>query len=428
MENLHPGFLVGLLVFLLLCSAFFSSSETGMLSLNRYRLRHQAKEGHRGAKRASALLERPDRLLGTILVGNNFVNILASAIATVLAIKLWGEAGIAIATIGLTIVLLIFGEITPKTLAALRPEAVAYPVSLPLLMLQKVLYPLVALLNWISNGLLRLLGVDLTNKGSDSLSTEELRSVVHESGSDMPMKRQSMLLGILDLERVTVDDIMIPRNEVAGIDLEDDLETIVTQLRTTPHTRLPVFRKDINQIEGIVHMRQIARLLSHDQLTRESLLEACNDPYFIPENTPLSTQLVNFQKQKRRIGIVVDEYGDVLGIVTLEDILEEIVGEFSNQDALRSPDIHPQDDGTLVIDGAAYLREVNRALGWQLPCDGPKTLNGLITEALEHIPDSGICLQINQYRLEILQAADNRVKSVRAWVIEAPEESKSDTQ
>ena len=418
MENLHPGFLVGMLVFLLLCSAFFSSSETGMLSLNRYRLRHQAKEGHRGAKRASALLERPDRLLGTILVGNNFVNILASAIATVLAIKLWGEAGIAIATIGLTIVLLIFGEITPKTLAALRPEAVAYPVSLPLLLLQKVLYPLVALLNWISNGLLKLLGVDLSNKGNDSLTTEELRSVVHESGSDMPMKRQSMLLGILDLERVTVDDIMIPRNEVAGIDLEDDLETIVTQLRTTPHTRLPVFRKDINQIAGIVHMRQIARLLSHDQLTRESLLEACSEPYFIPENTPLSTQLVNFQKQKRRIGIVVDEYGDVLGIVTLEDILEEIVGEFSNQDALRSPDIHPQDDGTLVIDGAAYLREVNRALGWHLPCDGPKTINGLITEALEHIPDSGICLQINQYRLEILQAADNRVKSVRAWVVE----------
>ena len=418
MEHLHPGFLVGMLVFLLLCSAFFSSSETGMLSLNRYRLRHRAKEGHRGAKRASALLERPDRLLGTILVGNNFVNILASSIATVLAIKFWGEAGIAVATIGLTIMLLIFGEITPKTLAALRPEAIAYPVSLPLLLLQRVLYPLVALLNWISNGLLKLLGIDLSNKGNDSLSTEELRSVVHESGSDMPMNRQSMLLGILDLERVTVDDIMIPRNEVAGIDLEDDLETIVTQLRTTPHTRLPVFRKDINQIEGIVHMRQIARLLSHDQLTRDSLLEACNEPYFIPENTPLSTQLVNFQKQKRRIGIVVDEYGDVLGIVTLEDILEEIVGEFSNQDALRSPDIHPQEDGTLVIDGAAYLREVNRALGWQLPCNGPKTLNGLITEALEHIPDSGICLQINQYRLEILQAADNRVKSVRAWVVE----------
>jgi len=417
-ENLHPGFLVGLLVFLLLCSAFFSSSETGMLSLNRYRLRHQAKEGHRGAQRASELLAHPDRLLGTILVGNNFVNILASSIATVLAMQLWGEAGIAIATIGLTIILLIFGEITPKTLAALRPEMVAYPVSLPLKLLQKVLYPLVAMLGWVSNGQLKLLGVDLSNKGNDSLSTEELRSVVRESGTDLPLNRQSMLLGILDLERVTVDDIMIPRNEVTGIDLDDDLESIIGQLRTTPHTRLPVFRNDINQIEGIVHMRQIARLLSHDQLTKESLLEACNEPYFVPENTPLSTQLLNFQKQKRRIGIVVDEYGDVRGIVTLEDILEEIVGEFSNQDVLRSPDIHPQDDGTLVIDGAAYIREVNRALGWKLPCDGPKTLNGLITEALEHMPDSGICLQIGNYRLEILQAADNRVKSVRAWTID----------
>ena len=419
MENLHPGFLVGLLVFLLLCSAFFSSSETGMLSLNRYRLRHQAKEGHRGAQRASELLAHPDRLLGTILVGNNFVNILASSIATVLAMQLWGEAGIAIATIGLTIILLIFGEITPKTLAALRPEIVAYPVSLPLKLLQKVLYPLVAMLGWVSNGLLKLLGVDLSNKGNDSLSTEELRSVVRESGSDLPLNRQSMLLGILDLERVTVDDIMIPRNEVTGIDLDDDLESIISQLRTTPHTRLPVFRNDINQIEGIVHMRQIARLLSHDQLTKESLLAACTEPYFVPENTPLSTQLLNFQKQKRRIGIVVDEYGDVRGVVTLEDILEEIVGEFSNQDTLRSPDIHPQEDGTLVIDGAAYIREVNRALDWHLPCDGPKTLNGLITEALEHIPDSGICLQIGNYRLEILQAADNRVKSVRAWTVSA---------
>jgi len=419
-EHLHPGLVVGLLVFLILCSAFFSGSETGMLSLNRYRLRHRAREGHRAARRIIDLLARPDRLLGTILVGNNFVNILVSSIATATAVQLWGEVGIAIATLGVTILLLIFGEIAPKTFAAQRPEAVAYPVSLVLAALQKLLFPIVALLGWISNGMLRLLGVDPTAKRSDSLSSEELRSVVRESGSDLPLNRQSMLLGILDLERVTVDDIMIPRNEVAGIDLEDDLETIIGQLRTTSHTRLPVFRKDINQIEGIIHMRHIARLLSHDQLTRDSLLEACSPPYFVPENTPLSTQLLNFQKQKRRIGIVVDEYGDVMGIVTLEDILEEIVGEFSNQDTLRSPDIHPQDDGTQVIDGAAYLREINRALGWQLPCDGPRTLNGLITEALEHIPDSGICLQIGRYRLEILQAADNRVKSVRAWAIEPP--------
>ena len=415
MENAHPGFLFGLLIFLLLCSAFFSSSETGILSLNRYRLKHLTKEGHRGAKRVSALLSRPDRLLGTILIGNNFVNILASAIATVLAIKLWGEAGIAIATIGLTLALLIFGEITPKTLAALHPERVAYPFSLPLLVLLKLFYPLVVLLGWITNGLLRLLGVDPTSKSSDSLSTEELRSVVRESGAGMPKNRQNMLLGILDLERVTVDDIMIPRNEVTGINLDDDIESIISLLTNTTHTRLPVFRTDINQIEGIVHMRQIARLLTHNELNKEALLAACNEPYFVPEGTPLSTQLINFQKQKRRIGIVVDEYGDVIGIVTLEDILEEIVGDFSNQDTLRSPDIHPQEDGTQVIDGAAYIREINKALDWHLPCDGPKTLNGLVTEALESIPDSAVCLKIGPYRLEILQSSENRVKSVRAW-------------
>ncbi|SFQ06749.1 HlyC/CorC family transporter [Pseudomonas borbori] len=428
MDNAHPGFLIGLLIFLLACSAFFSSSETGILSLNRYRLRHLAKEGHRGAKRVSDLLSRPDRLLGTILIGNNFVNILASAIATVLAIQLWGEAGIAIATIGLTLALLIFGEITPKTLAALHPERVAYPFSLPLLLLLKLFYPLVILLGWISNGLLRLLGIDPASKSNDSLTTEELRSVVRESGHELPKNRQNMLLGILDLENVTVDDIMIPRNEVTGIDLEDDLETIINLLTTTTHTRLPVFRHDINQVEGIVHMRQIARLMSHNQLTKEALLAACNEPYFVPENTPLSTQLINFQKQKRRIGIVVDEYGDVIGIVTLEDILEEIVGDFSNQDTLRSPDIHPQEDGTQVIDGAAYIREVNKTLGWHLPCDGPKTLNGLITEALESIPDSAVCLKIGPYRLEILQSSENRVKSVRVWKTSttAPSETAAD--
>lgn len=416
MDSVHPGILIGLLVFLLACSAFFSSAETGLLSLNRYRLRHMAKEGHRGAKRVSELLSRPDRLLGTILIGNNFVNILASAIATVLAIQLWGDAGIAIATIGLTLALLIFGEITPKTLAALHPERVAYPFSLPLQLLLKLFYPLVVLLSWITNGLLKLLGVDPASKVSDSLTTEELRSVVRESGHELPKNRQDMLLGILDLEKVTVDDIMIPRNEVTGINLEDDLETIISQLRTTTHTRLPLFRHDINQVEGIVHMRQIARLLSHNQLTKEALVTACTEPYFVPENTPLSTQLINFQKQKRRIGIVVDEYGDVIGIVTLEDLLEEIVGDFSNQDALRSPDIHPQEDGTQVIDGAAYIREVNKTLGWHLPCDGPKTLNGLITEALESIPESAVCLKIGPYRLEILQSSENRVKSVRVWL------------
>ena len=415
MDDLHSGYLLGLLIFLIMCSAFFSSSETGMLSLNRYRLKHMAKEGHKGAKRVTSLLSRPDRLLGTILVGNNVVNILAASIATVLAVDIWGEAGIAIATAGLTIVVLIFGEITPKTLAALRPELVAFPASRLLLLLQRLLYPVVWATSTISNVLLRLLGIDPSQRASDSLSTEELRSVVRESGAGMPKNRQNMLLGILDLERVTVDDIMIPRNEVTGINLDDDLESIISLLTNTTHTRLPVFRTDINQIEGIVHMRQIARLLTHNELSKEALLAACNEPYFVPEGTPLSTQLINFQKQKRRIGIVVDEYGDVIGIVTLEDILEEIVGDFSNQDTLRSPDIHPQEDGTQVIDGAAYIREINKALDWHLPCDGPKTLNGLVTEALESIPDSAVCLKIGPYRLEILQSSENRVKSVRAW-------------
>lgn len=415
MGDLHSGLLFGLLVFLIACSAFFSSSETGMLSLNRYRLRHLAREGHKGARRASELLSRPDRLLGTILVGNNVVNILAASIATVIAVDLWGEAGIAISTVVLTIVILIFGEITPKTLAALRPEQVAYPASRVLLLLMRLLHPLVWVTGAISNGLLRLLGIDPAQHRQEGLSAEELRSVVREAGGGLPLDRQNMLLGILDLERVSVNDIMIPRNEVIGIDLEEDIGQIVAQLRSTSHTRLPVYRHDLNQVEGVIHMRRIARLLTHSQLTHEALRSACVEPYFVPENTPLSTQLINFQKFKRRMGMVVDEYGEVIGLVTLEDILEEIVGEFTTQPGLREPSVHPQDDGSFVVDGSANIREVNRELSWHLPCDGPRTINGLVTEALETIPDSSVCLKIGPYRLEILQAEENRVKRVRAW-------------
>ena len=415
MAELHPGFLLGLLAFLIICSAFFSSSETGIISLNRYRLRHKAREGHRGAKRASALLSRPDRLLGTILIGNNFVNILASAIATVLAMQIWGEAGIAIATVALTIILLIFGEITPKTLAALRPEAIAYPASLPLQVLLKLFYPLVVALNAISNLLLRLFGIDPSSRSSDSLTTEELRSVVRESAHALPESRQNMLLGVLDLETVSVNDIMIPRNEIIGIDLEQPIERIVELLQNTRHTRLPVYRQDINQIEGMVHMRQLARRLAHDQMTHELLLQVCQPAYFVPENTPLATQLLNFQKEKRRLGLVVDEYGDIQGLITLEDVLEEIVGDLSGQDQQQHADIQPQEDGSQIIDGSASIRELNKLLGWHLPSEGPKTLNGLVTEALESIPDSPVCLKIGPYRLEILESGDNRVKSVRIW-------------
>lgn len=428
MDQSNTGPLLGLLAFLIICSAFFSSSETGMLSLNRYRLRHLNREGHKGARRASRLLERPDRMLGTILVGNNVVNILAASIATVIAVNLWGEAGIAISTVALTIVVLIFGEITPKTFAALRPEKVAFPASHVLLLLQRLLYPVVWLTTMISNGLLRLIGIDPAEKGSDALSSEELRSIVRESGHNLPLNRQNMLLSVLDLETVTVNDIMIPRTEVHGIDLDDPLEHILEQLRTTSHTRLPVFHGDINQIEGVVHMRQIARLLTQNQLTKEGLLAASSKPYFVPESTPLSTQLINFQKQKRRIAIVVDEYGEVIGVATLEDILEEIVGEFTAQTPAQQGEIEPQENGSYIIEGTINLRDLNRLLDWHLPCDGPKTLNGLVTEALESIPDNSVCLQIGPYRLEILQVTESRVTRVLAWKTKKPLTPQSPSQ
>lgn len=415
MNDAHTSFLLMILALLIVLSAFFSSSETSMMSLNRYRLKHLTKEGHKAARRASKLLERPDRLLGTILVGNNIVNILAASIATVIATQIWGEAGIAIATIGLTIVILIFGEITPKTLAALRPELIAFPVSIILKFLQIVLYPVVWICGAISNMLLKLIGVNTSDPNGDQLSTEELRTVVREAGLGMTRSRQNMLLGILDLEKMNVNDIMVPRNEAVGIDLEDDLSVINNQLRTCHHTRLPVFTNDINNVTGIVHMRSIARLLSRGELTKEALIHACKEPYFVPESTPLHTQLFNFQKQKRRIAIVVDEYGDVIGLVTLEDILEEIVGEFTTDMMLPSQDIHPQEDGTVVIEGSSAIRAINRQLKWKLPADGPKTLNGLITEQLESIPETSVCLTIGRYRMEILQTKDNMVKSVRIW-------------
>lgn len=414
MNDSHTTFLLISLGVLIVLSAFFSSSETSMMSLNRYRLKHLSKEGNKGARRASRLLERPDRLLGTILVGNNIVNILAASIATVVAVEFFGEAGIAIATIGLTIVILIFGEITPKTLAAVRPELIAFPVSIVLQILQRILYPVVWVCSSISNVLLRLMGINLA-ASNDQLSVEELRTVVREAGLGITRSRQNMLLGILDLEKMTVNDIMIPRNEAIGIDLEDSLPSINSQLRTCHHTRLPVFQGDINNVTGIVHMRSIARLLSRGDLTKENLISACKEPYFVPESTPLHTQLFNFQKQKRRIAIVVDEYGDVIGLVTLEDILEEIVGEFTSDMLLPSQDIHPQDDGRFVIEGGTAIRAINRQLKWKLPADGPKTLNGLITEQLESIPETSVCLTIGTYRMEILQTKDNMVKSVRVW-------------
>lgn len=417
MNSLPLSYLLGFLVFLIICSAFFSSSETGLLSLNRYRLRHLQREGHKGAQRAGRLLNKPDRLLGTILVGNNVVNILTASIATLVAVDIWGDAGVAIATTGLTIILLIFGEITPKTFAALRPELVAFPASRVLALLMVLLYPVVWMTSIISNGLLRLIGINPKERASDALSTEELRSVVREAGEDLPEQRQEMLLGILDLENVTVNDVMIPRNEIEGIDLNDDLDQIIWQLRATTHTRLPVFRDNINQVIGVIHMRQIARLLTLNRLTHAVLEAACIESYFIPEDTPLSVQLLNFQKHKKRMGIVVDEYGDIEGLVTLEDILEEIVGELSDSEQDEEPDILQQDENNYEIDGTTYLRDINKALGWELPSDGPKTLNGLITETLESIPEGAVSLKVGPYLIETLEIRDNRISKARLTLL-----------
>jgi len=407
------GLLFSVLAALILFSAFFSSSETGMMSLNRYRLKHLQKNKHKGAIRAGKLLERPDRLIGLILIGNNLVNILASAIATVIAIRLWGDAGILIATVTLTLVVLIFAEITPKTIAALHPEGVAFPASLLLTPLLKVLYPVVWLVSKITNGLLKLMGVDPENAGSDHLSKEELRTLVAEGGAMIPAKRRSMMLNLLALEEVSVNDIIVPRSEVYGIDLDDTDDEILRCIQTSSHTRLPVWRDDINNVAGVLHLRNISKVIDRQGLDRAALEREMEAPYFIPESTPLSTQLLNFQKHKHRLALVVDEYGEVMGLVAMEDILEEIVGDFTSNLSDTTDNIFPQRDGSHIIAGTANIREINKALHWDLPTSGPKTLSGLILENLESFPDANAGLVVGRYRMEILELEGNVVRSVR---------------
>ena len=411
MDDIPIGVLTGTLIFLIIISAFFSGSETSLISLNRYRLRHLAKTKHRGAVRASKLLERPDRLIGLILLGNNFVNILASAIATIIAMRLYGEAGIAIATGLLTLVILIFSEVTPKTLAVLHPERFAFPATLALTPLLKLFYPLVWLVNITANALLRLLGVKIDDVTSEELTSEELRMIVTEAGAMIPYRHQTMLTNILDLEKVTVDDIMIPRNELVGIDMEHDWEDILRQLTTSQHTRMPVFKADINNIIGMIHLRNTMELLTRKESAKEDLSQWVRDAYFVPEGTPLNTQLLHFQREKKRSGLVVDEYGDVKGLVTLEDILEEIVGEFTTDPTTHIKEVHRQADGTFLVDGSANIRELNRIMYWGLPTSGPKTFSGLITEHMESIPKPGTSLMLAGYPVEIMQTKGNKVKT-----------------
>lgn len=423
MDDIHIGALCVALVLLIGCSAFFSSSETGLMTLNRYRLRHRAKAGDKAAQRVGQLLERPDRLIGLILLGNNFVNILASSLATIIAIHFLGDAGIAVSTLALTLILLVFGEVAPKTLAALHPERIAYPASVVLAPLLKVFYPLVWLTNLVVNNLLRLFRVNIQTSNQQSLSAEELRTVVLEAGVMIPKRHQAMLLGILELEEITVNDIMVPRNEIEGIDLEDEWPEIVEQLTRSPYTRLLVYRGTIDQVIGLLHLRKVLHLMIHKpDFTRTNLEELLREPYFIPEGTSLTRQLLNFQQQRRRVGLVVDEYGDVLGLVTLEDILEEIVGEFTTDPAASgNRELAARADGGYAIDGRTAIRSINRMLGWTLPTDGPRTLNGLVMEQLEAIPEPGARLTLAGHPTEIVEISGNRVKTAVMWPNPDPE-------
>jgi Mg2+/Co2+ transporter CorB len=406
--------LVTIVLVLVVMSAYFSGSETAMMALNRYRLRHLVKEGHRGARMADRLLKRPDRLLGVILIGNNLVNFTAASLATVIGIRLLGDTGVVVAPIVITFIFLICSEVAPKTIAARRPEPIAFSSVYVLDPLLKLLYPAVLLVNGISNVLVKpfLPGPGDDVSGRDSLTAEELRTVVNE-GVVLPRQGQSMMLGILDLDTVSVDDIMVPRSDIAGIDIDDPIGDILEQLASSQHTRLPVYKENIDNTLGILHLRRVARYLQTPEMTKTELLQLTEEPYYVPEATPLHTQLINFQKERKRIAMVVDEYGDVRGIVTLEDILEEIVGEFTTDFAANIPEIHLQDDGSYLIDGLALLRDINRALGWDLPTQGPKTLNGLVLEHLETLPENNLCLRIDDYLIETLQIKDNVIRSLK---------------
>ncbi|TCK18935.1 Mg2+/Co2+ transporter CorB [Thiogranum longum] len=413
MDDIPLSVLFGILALLIILSAFFSGSETGLMTLNRYRLRHLVRARHRGAVRAQKLLERPDRLIGLILLGNNFVNILASTLTAVIAFRIAGEAGLMAGAALLTLVILIFSEVTPKTLAALHPERVAFPAAFIYGPLLTVLYPFVWVVNIFANSILRMMGIRPEQDATHTLSQEELRTVVLEAGAMIPKRHQDMLLNIIDLEKVTVEDIMVPRKEITGIDLEEEWSTIMRQIISSQYTRLPVYRGSIDHVVGFIHLRKILPLLKLDELDKEALEKSIREPLFIPENTPLNRQLLNFQRERRRVGLVVDEYGDIQGLVTLEDILEEVVGEFTTDPSTRSKDIMPQEDGSYLVTGTATIRELNRALNIELPTDGPKTLNGLVLEYLEAIPEPGTSLLLSGYPIDIVQTQGNLVKTLR---------------
>ena len=396
-----------------------------MMSLNRYRLKHLVKENDKGAIRADKLLKRPDRLLGVILIGNNFVNILAASLTTVLCLNLFGDSGVVIGSIVLTLIILVFAEITPKTFAALNSEKVALPASLILKYLQKILRPLVLFVNFFSNFFMRLLGTKETTINED-LSPEELKSVLENSGDLIPKKYQDMLISVLELDKVSVDEVMTQRSEVIGIDINQPIENILSNLQNNQKDFLPVYNESLDDLRGVIDLYGITSFLSNEDKSIESLIESLDEAYFIPENTPLSTQLFNFQKNKKTVAVIIDEYGSVKGLVTIKDVLEEIVGELATDIDRETVEIMEQKDGSYLIDASIPLRELNKKLNWQLPINGAKTLNGLIIDQVETIPENNIKIEIENYSIETVLIRNNMIKIARVLQIEKEDEELSD--
>ncbi len=408
--------LIAVLVFLIIISGFFSAAETAMMAINRYRMRHQARLKKRSALLILNLLKRPDRLLGVVLVGNTLASVSGSAIMTIISVYLWGENSVLLTTLLLTLVILVFSEAAPKTLAALYPEHVARIIVFPIYILRQLFYPLIWLVNVMSNGLLRLFGVKIKHSMSEALSHEELRTVVYETTGKIPGRYQSMLLGILDLNKLTVNDVMVSRRYTQGLDLAQPWGEILSRLAKLQQDWIPVYRESLNQLTGVLYLRDVAAfLLRRKELTLDDLLTLRREPYFIPEQTPLNIQLHSFQEKREQVAFVVDEYGEILGSITVEDILEEIVGEFT----MGITDLHKmvqiQADGSYLVDGMVPVREFNRLVHWELPVKGPRTINGLITEHLEALPRTGTGLLIAKYPIEIIEVRANRVKVARIF-------------
>lgn len=385
-----------------------------MMALNKYRLKHLIKQNNRSAKRAEKLLQRPDRLLGVILIGNNFVNILAAALTTILCLELFGNSGVFIGSVVLTIIILIFAEVTPKTFAAKNAENIALPASGILKILQKILYPLIWIVNFFSNNLLNLLNVKEKDSNED-ITTEELKSVLENSGDLIPKRYQDMLISILDLDEILIDEIMTPRNEIVGIDLDDSFEKLMQTVSENSEEIIPVYEQNLDNLKGVISFNGIKSFLFKQGNSFDDFMEFVNDVYVALENTSLSNQLFNFQKDNKTSAVVVDEYGNVKGLVSINDILEEIVGELSSNQTREKIDFQEQKDGSFLIDGSVSIREINKKLSWDLPLEGPVTLNGLILEKIETIPESNISINLNNYIIETVLIKDNMIKFAKVF-------------